>query len=368
MAVRRLKNGKWQADVTLGVKWDGSRDRRTKTCPTQKEAKAAERAFLIERDGRRGVSGRITFREYVTQLWWPQKAGMRRSSRDTYRQVVARRLMPAFGEVDIDRINRVSVQKMILSCPTRKSGQKAREVLSSILGSAAELGICSVNVASFRYQYPRVGNGHGRGEWLETLEEQMVLLEYLRERYGGEPEERMVVLGLCLGLRKCEILGLDWERVDFDLGEISVEVEYTIGEGGAGEEDPKTEKSMRRVPMTSYARERMLAWGPGSGPVVVGPGGGRMNPHTAGNRMRRLTSGTYNDGTPLPHVTLGTLRHCFATASIDAGVEVSKVSVWLGHKDITTTYNRYVRPRLSSLHGAAEAIDEALAAIARNRH
>lgn len=31
MAVRKLKSGKWAADVTVGVKWDGSRDRRVET-------------------------------------------------------------------------------------------------------------------------------------------------------------------------------------------------------------------------------------------------------------------------------------------------------------------------------------------------
>ena len=127
MAVRKLSNGAWLADVTVGVKWDGSRDRRTRRCRTKREALEAERALLIERDGRRGVTGRITLREFTERLWWPQKDGLRRTSRDTYRQIIDRRLLPALGEVDVDRINRMSVQKMILSCPTRKSGQKARE-------------------------------------------------------------------------------------------------------------------------------------------------------------------------------------------------------------------------------------------------
>ena len=360
MAVRKLSNGAWLADVTVGVKWDGSRDRRTRRCRTKREALEAERALLIERDGRRGVTGRITLREFTEQLWWPQKDGLRRTSRDTYRQIIDRRLLPALGEVDVDRINRMSVQKMILSCPTRKSGQKAREVLSSILGTALEMGLCQVNVASFRYQYPKAGSGHGRGDVLGTFAEHRRLLDHLRENHAGEPEERMVVLGLCLGLRKCEIFGLDWERVDLVRGEALIDRELTVGEGGAGMDDPKTERSRRIVPIPAYARERMLAWGPGTGPVVATADGERMNPHTAGNRMRRLTSECYADGTPLPGVTLGTLRHSFATACIDAGVEVAKLSAWLGHRDVTTTYNRYVKPKLADLHGAVGAIDEAL--------
>ncbi|WP_346674774.1 tyrosine-type recombinase/integrase [Enorma phocaeensis] len=360
MAVRRLKNGKWQADVTVGVKWDGARDRRTRVCRTKKEAQAAERAFLIERDGRRGISGRITFREFVDTLWWPQKAGLRRNSRDTYRQVLNRRLMPAFGDMDLERINRMSVQKMILSCPTRKSAQKAREVLSSVLGNAVEMGMIAVNPASFRYQYPKKGDGGRQGEWLTTFAQHRRLLGYLRESCPGTAEERMVVLGLCLGLRKGEIFGLDWEDVDLARGTVAIRRTYTVGEGGAALDDPKTERSERTIPLTSWAAARMEAWGPSSGPIVTGRDGGRMNPNTAGKHMRRLVEGCYDDGEPIPRVTLYTLRHSFATACIGEGIEVAKVSRWLGHCDVSTTYNRYVRPMLGDLEVETSVIDAAM--------
>ena len=61
---------------------------------------------------------------------------------------------------------------------------------------------------------------------------------------------------------------------------------------------------------------------------------------------------------------LYTMRHSFATACIDAGVEVAKLSRWLGHCNVSTTYNMYVRPRLSDLSGSAvPIIDEAMGDI-----
>ena len=139
VSVRKSGDGKWIADVTVGTKWDGSRDRRTRICKTKKEAIAAERALYIEREGRRGITGNVTFRQFVTQLWWPQKQGLRRNSKDTYRQVINRSLMPAFADIDLERINRISIQKLLLSCPTKKSAKNSREVLSSILGTAVEI-------------------------------------------------------------------------------------------------------------------------------------------------------------------------------------------------------------------------------------
>ena len=50
MAVRKLKSGKWAADVTVGVKWDGSRDRRVETYPTKGQARKAETRLLMEKE------------------------------------------------------------------------------------------------------------------------------------------------------------------------------------------------------------------------------------------------------------------------------------------------------------------------------
>ncbi|MEG2261155.1 MAG: tyrosine-type recombinase/integrase, partial [Raoultibacter sp.] len=59
---------------------------------------------------------------------------------------------------------------------------------------------------------------------------------------------------------------------------------------------------------------------------------------------------------------LMSLRHSFATASMRAGIEVSSVAKWLGHRDVSTTYNRYVRPMLANLHDDAGKINEAFLA------
>ncbi len=361
VSVRKTSDGKWVADVTVGTKWDGSRDRRTRLCKTKKEAIAAERALYIERNGRMGITGSINFREFVTQLWWPQKQGLRRNSRDTYRQIINRRLMPAFADTDLERINRLSIQKLLLSCPTKKSAQNSREVLSSILGTAVEMGIIAVNPASFRYQYPKNGSKSGRqGEWLTTFAQHRKLLAYMAKHHDGEPEERMIVLGLCFGLRKGEIFGLDWEDIDLDKGVLQVRRTYTVGGGMADIDDPKTDRSTRAMPIPSYAASRMKAWGPDTGPIILGWNGQRMHPHTADKRLRKITRETFEDGTPLPHITLYTLRHSFATSCIDAGIEVAKVSRWLGHSNISTTYNRYVRPMFSDLESETSTIDNAL--------
>ena len=364
MAVRRLKSGKWVADVVVGRRWDGRPDRRSETCETKAKAQKAERAMLLEKERRRGrITGRIRFREFVEEVYWPQKPGLRANTRQGYERDLRLRLIPAFGDMYVDAINRYAIQRMISSCPTRKTATNARETLSSILSLAVEMGMLTVNPAGFRYQYPQpsaLPEGHD-GAWLTTFAEHRALLGYVAERYPGEPEERIVVLGLCEGLRKVEIMGLDWEDVDLGASELTVRRSYGQGKGGTHLTDPKTPRARRTIPVWSYARERMEAWGPSSGPIVAGAGGGRMSPVTAGTRIRRMVErGTYGDGGPLPHVTIKSLRHSFATACVNAGMEVTKLSAIMGHADIRTTEQYYVRQKIADLHGVGGIIDDAL--------
>ncbi len=364
MAVRQLKSGKWIADVVVGRKWDGTRDRRSVCCETKAKAAKAERALLLEKERRRGRTGRITFREFLDEVYWPQKSGLRENTRQGYERDIRLRLLPAFGDMDVEAVNRFAIQRMISACPTRKTATNARETLSSILSLAVEMEMIPVNPASFRYQYPEPGGlpeGHD-GEWLTTFESHRPLLDFLASEYPGEPEERIVVLGLCEGLRKVEVLGLDWETVDLAAAELTVVQSYGQGRGGAHLTEPKTPRARRTIPIFAYALSRMEAWGPGEGPVVAAPDGGRMSPVTAGTRIRRMVARGYPDGSPIPHVTIKSLRHSFATACVNAGMEVTKLSAIMGHADIRTTQRYYVRQKVSDLHAASSVVDAAIPA------
>ncbi len=365
MAVRKLKSGLWVADVSLGRRLDGSRDRRTESHPTKAAAEKAERRLLLEKERRRGKSyGGILFADFVEHYFWPQKSRLRATTARGYRRDLKLRLLPAFGALAVEDIGRLEIQRMISACPSRKAATNARETLSSILSVAREMGVIDVNPAGFRYQYPAAVQhpADHYGAWLSSFDEIRRVLDWVAAHHPGEAVERMCVLGLCFGLRKGEVLGLDWETVDLEGRTIRIAQTYTAASGTAELTDPKTPRSKRVVPMTAYARERMAAWGPGAGPVVTGRDRRRMSPYTARDRMSAVfdRGARYDDGTPVPRLTLHSCRHSFGTACIAAGVEVARVSKWMGHVDTSTTYNRYVKPKLGDLRAEASAIDAAM--------
>lgn len=369
MAVRKLKSGRWLADVVVGVKPDGRPDRRSKSCRTMREAQAAERALMSQRDTGSGVSGKVTFDDFVRDVYWPLKKGLRPDTVRGYERDIRLRLSPAFGRLELPEISRLRIQNMLDNCSTKKVATNARETLSSILGVAVDLEMLPRNPCSHSYSMPKPGERppDADGAVLGTFAEHRAVLEYVRAHSPCKPIERILVLGLCFGLRKGEIFGLDWENVDLDAREIRITQTYVCAKGGAYLDEPKTPKSRRTIPMTAWAAERIAAWheadgGDGaSGPVLKTRAGRRMNPRTGSDCLKDYirNNPVLDSGEPFPAVRIMSLRHSFATACIMAGIEVATVSRWLGHTQISTTYNRYVRPRLSDLHASAAAIDAA---------
>lgn len=364
MAVRQLANGNWVADVTLGLRLDGSRDRRQPQFPTKREAEKEEERLKLLKKQRKGRSyGGIPFEEFLEQYFWPQKTKLRGNTVRGYKRDLKLRLLPAFAGVPLEDIDRYSIQRMISSCSTRKVATNARETLSSILSLAREMEIIGVNPAGFRYEYPPATktDPEALGVWLTSFAEIERVVRWVHESVPDTPEERMVVLGLLHGLRKGEVLGLDKRHIDLRRRGIIIDQSYTEGEHGAQLTDPKTPKAFRTVPTPSLGHEIMSAWALEDGPVVRGPDGRRMNPGTARDRIARLFRGAvYESGEPVPRLTQFSMRHSYGTASINAGVEVTKLSRIMGHVDVHTTQTRYVKQRFDDLRDEMSVIDSAM--------
>lgn len=357
MAIRKRPDGRWTVQVDVGVKPDGSRDRRTRTCKTQREAKRVEAELMARRIINGNVSGRVKLDWFVENVWKPEKKLI--CTYTTFRGYESHLrcyILPALGDMYIGDIKHAHVQHMITACPTTKTAKNAKSTLYNVLQMAVEHGAAPSNAAASRsFRFPREKGRTGKlhGEWLTSFSQHREAIEAAR----GTRAFPILALGLCFGLRKGEILGLDWEHVDFEEGCIHVVQTYVQEKGGPALLPPKTENSKRDVPMTAYARrllEEIAGDGPREGAVVTSRNGGRMSPSGAAKAVGRFTA-KHPD---LPRLTILSLRHSFATSAIRAGANVVSVSKWLGHSNVATTLTRYVKPLQQDLKtDVADLID-----------
>lgn len=362
MSVRKLSNGNWCADVTLGKRLDGSRDRRRTICSTKKAAEKEERRLLMLKDSSRGKSyGGILFADFVDEYFWPQKKQLRTTTIKGYKRDLKLRLIPSFGDMAIGDIGRYDIQKMISSCSSKKVATNARETLSSILSLAVEMDVIDKNPASYHYQYPDASAyiPDRFGEWLTTWGEIVEVLDYLAEHHANEAVHRITLLGLTFGLRKGEILALQCEDVHIKERYISIKETYTQGEGAPEFSDPKTPKGFRDIPIMDIALPWLEAWSKEGGYIVKNRFSEAMKPPAARKAVGRVfDSGTFDDGRPLPKITPFSMRHSFATACAQAGVPDYKLQAWMGHRDISTTKQYYIKTKIKDLTEDAALISK----------
>jgi integrase len=166
----------------------------------------------------------------------------------------------------------------------------------------------------------------------------------------------ITALFLACGLRRSEVLGLAWDCVDLDRG--NVEIRRTVllvDHRPVLREQAKTDSSLRTVaipaPLADLLREQKargqalaLKWGKGyrREPLFCFPGlaGEPMNPMSLTLRMRQVMRRAKVVGLSPCHAW----RHTSATTLLHAGQNLKTVQSRLGHSTPAITMALYVHP------------------------
>jgi len=156
-----------------------------------------------------------------------------------------------------------------------------------------------------------------------------------------DPELRTLVhVAACTGMRQGELLALQWDDVDLDLGFITVR------------SDVSKTSECRRIPLNKEVQQVLNSMGRN--------GKGRVFPFDRFPRRRwaKAVKGMGWDKTEVPRLKgwrFHDLRHTCASWLVMAEVPLTKVAKILGHKELTTT-QRYAHLADESLVDAMDRI------------
>jgi integrase len=161
------------------------------------------------------------------------------------------------------------------------------------------------------------------------------------------------LVALLTGLRKGEILALQWQDIDFEEKTISVtkSVEH-IGKK-PNIKEPKTENGKRLVPLLTVLAERLAPLVSSPSAYIFSDDGGKSPLYE--HRYTRLYKDYQRDvGITC---TAHQLRHSYATIAVEEDVNPKDLQNALGHADITTTMNVYAAVRKRSTEKVAEKLN-----------
>ena len=192
----------------------------------------------------------------------------------------------------------------------------------------------------------------GRRDRIETPERAAVLLTAL-----PDAERPLWATALYAGLRIGELRALRWRRVDFESGVIRVECGWDDVEG---EIDVKSGAGRRNVPLAGLVRRELAAL-----KLRTGRDGddfvfGRSATLPFVRSTVRSRANRAWDAVDMDPLTPHEARHCAASYLIAAGLNAKQLSVYIGHSDIRTTYNRCGHLMPGDERAAVRQLDEYL--------
>jgi integrase len=193
----------------------------------------------------------------------------------------------------------------------------------------------------------RPGQAHRPEMRVWTAAQLRSFLDHVRD----DPLGPAITLAATTGLRRGEVLGLRWGRVDLDAGRVSIAETLVTVDYEVQASTPKTARSRRTVALdagtvqvlhTQRARQlaQRLELGlgrPGADDYVFSqPDGSPIHPNGFSDRFDRLVSAS-----GLPRLTVHGLRHTWASLALQAGIPAKVVADRLGHSSISVTLDTY---------------------------
>lgn len=329
--------------------------------------KAARRAEGKVEDGSwiDRTAGRITFTEYVEEVWWPSRH-LEVSTRAGYRSYLDKHFLPYFGAMAMAEILPSTVQGWVTEAV--ESGLSARSVvkyhvmLHGVFKRAVRDRVIAYNPCADT-ELPKVVAKKPR---ILTPEEFERLLARIPARYVP-----LVLAEIETGLRWGELIALRPRHIDFLRRTVTVEetiVEVSTKVSPTGErmvvkpypkdDEPRTLTVSGELIQVLAARIEALGLGRDD---LLFP-----STETAGGRP--LSRNTFRTRVWLPtleaaglgfHVRMHDLRHAHASWLLAGGTDLKSVMDRMGHSQIQTT-QRY-------LHSLPDADEKALAAFQRTR-
>lgn len=424
MASIKERNGSFQITVSCGYDINGKHLRETTTftpdpglTPKKRQKAVEDFARKFEEQVKNGMAmdGRKVSLKEFTDRWFaeyaPQK--LQAGTIEKYRDEMGK-VLPSLGHLKLTELRPHVLNGFFVAQTkdgarqdgkpggySRASIAKTRNVLSSILRTAVEWEVLDRNpLDKVRIQ------AEDAAEKLKffTPEQAAIFLDFIEQPYmvkskghrrtddtGKEytvgdyeraleiPEQLRVLFNLAIfaGLRKGELLALEWSDIDFQADTVTVSKAVTVVAGEQVTKVPKTKNSRRTVSIPHFLTQRIRAlqksriqyrwdlgdYWQGADWIFIQENGKQMSYSTPYSAFHDTLVRYNADKSPdkqLPLIPFHGLRHTSATLLIATKQDLRTVSSRLGHAQASTTMNIYAHALQETDRKAADALETVL--------
>lgn len=301
-------------------------------------------------------------------LWYQgyKKVNLRPNTQMSYERRIYQHIIPALGQIQLDKLTTGDIQKFYSNL--KKGGRLLRaELYGEELSGQTVRGIHTTLHAALNkaveekliFRNPTDGcklpSAKSREMKVLTPEEIQRLLIQAREDGCYE----LLLLELSTGLRRGEICALKWDDLNFKTGILRIERQVHRVKGELIVSQPKTKASNRSVVLPAPVLAVLKTYKDSATSQWMFPSPVKEDSPQDPAAVRKKLS-TILKRAECKHIRFHDLRHTFATASLEHGMDVKTLSTIIGHVSSSTTLNIYAHVTDEMQRTAAAKIDRGI--------
>lgn len=383
------RGNKWFLTVSLGFDTKGKRIRKTKTIEAKDEKEAAVKLNEFIQELEKGTSldaHKLSLQEFL-EIWLKDYAEktLRKKTFICYQQFIQSRIVPALGHIKLQKLSPIHLVKFYNNLAedgiredkvtvngkrVKKSGGlkdstilKYHRVISSALQDAVEWQLILNNPCE-RLKPPKIERKKAKHYDEQTVRQLFKALESEPIKY-----RTIVMLAVVTGMRRGEIMALQWTDIDGNKIDINKAVYYVPGEQGIDE--VKNYSSNRIVVIPQFMVELLKQYKAWQLQDKIKCAEFWQNNHGKSDFLFTNSTGklmhvnTISSWFPeflkrhdLPELTFHGLRHSAASILLDGGLNLKALSEILGHANGITTINLYTHKLKTADDKAVEIMEQ----------
>nr|WP_325297337.1 site-specific integrase [uncultured Dysosmobacter sp.] len=294
---------------------------------------------------------------HFAQMWYDlyKKPYLRENSLEAIKYVLNQHILPVIGGYRLRDITPMQIQAIMAGLAGKSNSLQSKVLINlrSIFKAAQENGLVAKSPVSSMLKPS--GKKTVEKEALNAQERQL-LLEWVKN-----PRARtFLLIALHTGMRRGEIVGLQWEDIDFKKKVIHVRHNAVMGRYETTiSENMKTKAGKRNLPLSEDLEEWLVARKKTSHSKYV----------IAMENHGPLTKSSYKSmwklierELPDTHITAHILRHTYITQLFESGtLDVKEIQYLAGHSTMDMTLRVYTHyDRRTREAKTAEKVREAL--------